>query len=114
MSGSGGGSDAELGVSKIDINNSVKRMSKTEGYVSQGNWSKEYFSFRVSGQVLAIGFVVLYFVGTSTFEDLIKNVVYGCFFIFLCIYVAIIVFRHRKLRALREEQLKEYSQSLRD
>ena len=36
MIGGGGDSNSEYGISINDINNSSKRLSKTEGYVSQG------------------------------------------------------------------------------
>lgn len=55
MSGGGGGDGhGELGISKADLANSEKRLSKTDGYVSQAEWSKEYFGGRLLGQLLAI------------------------------------------------------------
>lgn len=62
MSGGGGGDGhGELGISKTDLANSGKRLSKTDGYVSQAEWSKEYFGGRLLGQLLTIICLVLFF-----------------------------------------------------
>lgn len=54
MIGGGGDSNSEYGISINDINNSGKRLSKTEGYVSQTEWSKEYFSGKILGQIVVL------------------------------------------------------------
>lgn len=105
MSGGGGGDGhGELGISKTDLANSGKRLSKTDGYVSQAEWSKEYFGGRLLGQLLTIICLVLFFAwyfGAGYFA------VYAVVFL-VSAYIAVAVVKRRKLKSLREKQLSEY------
>ena len=100
------GENNDSGISEIDINNSDKRLSKTEGYVSQAAWSNEYFSNRISGLLLAFIIVFLFFVWIIGAGELIKYIVSVLFLT----HVLFVIVRRRRLKKLREKQLSKYRQ----
>lgn len=104
MSG-GGDSSSEYGIAINDINNSGKRLSKTEGYVSQAEWSKEYFNGRILGQLIVLLiFVVLplyFLIGGIWLVILVVAIL-------LSAYIIFVIVKHRRLKNLREKQLIEF------
>ena len=104
MSG-GGDSSSEYGIAINDINNSGKRLSKTEGYVSQAEWSKEYFNGRILGQLIVLLVFValpLYFLRGGIWLVILVIA------ILLSAYIILVIVKHRRLKNLREKQLIEF------
>jgi len=104
MSGGGGDGHGEFGISKTDLASSGKRLSKTDGYVSQSAWSKEHFGGRILGQLLAllcVGLFIAWYYGAGALA------MYAVVF-FVIAYVVLIAVRRSSLNKLRDKQLSEF------